>query len=220
MALRMPRGTTTRNAATNSVAYVGARSRISVHRSTHDARRTTLGRSRQLPDHVVVGLGPAVAEELPRAPDLLDHIEVHLRDDELVFVLAALRQEVAARIHEVARAVELPHVPRRFDADAVAASHEVAVRDGMGRLFQLPQVLRQPLHRRRRIEDDFRTVEAEQSRALGKVPVIADVDADRCVPGLENRVSKVAGLEEELLPEARRVRDVVLAVFAEVAAVG
>src|SRR5258708_5251640 len=134
----MPRGTTTRNAATNSVAYVNARSRISIHRSTHAARPTALGGSRRLPDQVVVGLGPAVAEELPRAPDLLDHVEVHLRDDELVLVLAALRQEVAARIHEVARAVELPHVPRRFDADAVAATHEGAVRHGVGGPLQLP----------------------------------------------------------------------------------
>src|SRR5436190_547366 len=112
---------------------------------THDAPRTTHGSSWKLPHHVVVGLGPAVAEELPCAPDVLDDVEVHLRDDELVLVLAALRQEVA---------------------------------------------------------------------------VITDVDADRGVAGLEDGVAEVAGLEEELFPEAGRVRDVVLAVLAEVAAVG
>src|SRR5207253_9071299 len=37
---------------------------------------------------------------------------------------------------------------------------------------------------------------------------------------LEHRVAQVAGLEEILLPEPARVRDVVLAVLAEVAAVG
>src|SRR2546430_4743116 len=70
LAARMRCGTTTRKKATNSVAYVNARNRISIHRPTHYARRTTHGRSRQLPHHVVVGLGPAVAEELPGAPHL------------------------------------------------------------------------------------------------------------------------------------------------------
>src|SRR5260221_12571408 len=103
----MPRGTTTRNAATNSVAYVNARSRISIHRSTHDARRTTLARSRQLPDHVVAGLGPAIAGELPRAPDLLVHVGGHLRADYPVLVFAAPPQVVPASIPDVA-----PHVVR------------------------------------------------------------------------------------------------------------
>src|SRR5947207_13732107 len=187
---------------------------------THDAPRTTHGSSWKLPYQVVVGVGPAVAEELPCAPDVLDDVEVHLRDDELVLVLAALRQEVAARIDEVARAVELPDLPRHFDADAIDAAHEVTVGDRVGRLFELPQILREPLHRRRRIEHDLGAVQAEQSRSLGEVAVITDVDADRGVAGLEDGVAEVAGLEEELFPEAGRVRDVVLAVLAEVAAVG
>src|SRR5688500_7792626 len=114
----MPCGTRTRKRATNSVAYVNARSRISIH-----APRTTHRRSRQLSHHVVVRLGPPVAEELPGAPYLLDHLEVHLGDDELVLVLTALREEVAARVHEVARAVELAHVPGRFGAHAIATAH-------------------------------------------------------------------------------------------------
>src|SRR6266404_2883384 len=216
----MPRGTTTRNAATNSVAYVNARSRISIYRSTHDARRTTHGHSWQLLDHVVVRLGATIPEELPGPAHLLDHVEVHLRDYELVFVLAAFRQEVSARIHEVARAVELADVPRCLDADPIDTSHEVAVCHRVRGLLELPQVLRQALHRRRRIEHDLGTVQAEQSRAFGEVAVIADVDADRGVPRLEDGIAEVAGLEEELLPEAGRVRDVDLAVLAEVAAVG
>src|SRR6266478_6359906 len=198
----MPRGTTTRNAATNSVAYVNARSRISIHRSTHDARRTTHGRSWQLLDHVVVRLGATIPEELPGPAHLLDHVEVHLRDYELVFVLAAFRQEVSARIHEVARAVELADVPRCLDADPVDAAHEVAVRHRVRGLLELPQVLRQALHRRRRVEDNLGAMEAEQSRALGEMAVITDVDPDCRVARLEDGVAKVAGFEKKLLPES------------------
>src|SRR4051794_23824623 len=51
--------------------------------------------------------------------------------------------------------------------------------------------------------------------------VVADVDADLRVGRLENGVAEVAGAEVELLPEAGSdVRDMVLAVLAEVGAVG
>jgi hypothetical protein len=52
------------------------------------------------------------------------------------------------------------------------------------------------------------------------VPVVADVDADLADRGVEDRVAQVAGTEVELLPEAVDLRDVVLAVFAEVFTVG
>ena len=129
------------------------------------------------------------------------------------------REEVAARIDEVGRAVEAADVPRRLGADAVAARHEVAVGDGVRRLLELPQVLRQARDRRRRIEDDLGAVQPEQPRAFGKVPVVADVDADRGEARLEDRIAEVARLEEVLLPEAGRVRDVVLAVLPEIRAV-
>src|SRR5207245_6615013 len=132
----------------------------------------------------------------------------------------ALREEVAAGVHEITRAVELTDVPGRFAAHAIDAAHEVAVRDRVRRLLELPEVLRQPLHGRRRVEDDLGAVQAEQSRALGEVTVVADVDSDRRVPCLEDGIAEVARLEEELLPKARGVGDMVLAVLAEVTAVG
>src|SRR3546814_4173944 len=49
--------------------------------------------------------------------------------------------------------------------------------------------------------------------------VVADVDAEPAVGGVEHRPAGVAGLEEELLVEAGDLRDVGLAVLAEVAAV-
>src|SRR5688572_32270716 len=55
------------------------------------------------------------------------------------------------------------------------------------RLFELPQVLRQPGHRGRRIEDDLGAVQPEQASPFGEMAVVADVDADRSE---ERRVGK------------------------------
>ena len=61
----------------------------------------------------------------------------------------------------------------------------------------------------------------KRARAFGEVAVVADVDADLGEAEVEDRVAEVAGPEVELLPEAGRdVRDVGLAVLAEVRAVG
>ena len=130
------------------------------------------------------------------------------------------REEVPARVDDVRRAVEAADVPRRLGADAVRRRDEVAVRHGVRGLLELPEVLREAGDRRRRVEDDLGAVQAERARALGEVAVVADVDADLRVPRLEDRVAEVARLEEVLLPEAGGVRDVVLAVLAEVRAVG
>src|SRR5574341_1264990 len=63
---------------------------------SHARRTTHHAPSWQLPHHVVVALGAAVAEELPGATHLLDHVEVHLRHDQLVLVLAPGGEERAA----------------------------------------------------------------------------------------------------------------------------
>ncbi|HEY0871357.1 MAG TPA: hypothetical protein VGD55_13230 [Acidothermaceae bacterium] len=52
------------------------------------------------------------------------------------------------------------------------------------------------------------------------MPVVTDVDADLPDRGVEDRKAEIAGPEVELLPEAVDVREVVLAVLAEVFAVG
>ena len=41
-----------------------------------------------------VGVGTAVAIELPHAPDLFDHVEVHLGDDELVLSSDAVARKL------------------------------------------------------------------------------------------------------------------------------
>ena len=52
------------------------------------------------------------------------------------------------------------------------------------------------------------------------MPVVADVHADPADGGLEHRVAEVPRSEVELLPEALDLRDVGLAVLAQVGAVG
>src|SRR5262245_61723576 len=143
----------------------------------HTSRLTVFGED-------AVRVGAAVAEELPRAANLLDHVEVELADDQLVLVFAAARQNLATRIDEVRVAVELTDVPRRLGADAVDRADEVAVRDRVCGLLDLPQILREPGDRRRRVVDNLGAVEAERARTLGEVAVVADVHADLRVAGL------------------------------------
>src|SRR5215813_6315338 len=45
-----------------------------------------------------IGVGAAIAEELPGAADFLDYVEIERRDDQLILVLATARQDLAARI--------------------------------------------------------------------------------------------------------------------------
>ena len=100
------------------------------------------------------------------------------------------------------------------------ARDEISVGRGVRRLLQLPEIFAQPGHGRRGIEDDLRAVEAQAARALGKMAVVADIDADLGEAQIEDRIAEVAGPEVELLPEAGRdVRNVGLAIFAEILAV-
>jgi hypothetical protein len=48
-----------------------------------------------------VGVGATIAEELPGAADLLDQIEVELGHHQLVLILGAAGDDLAARVHEV-----------------------------------------------------------------------------------------------------------------------
>ena len=60
------------------------------------------------PDQVPVGLGTAVAVELPRLADLRDQVEVQVADEQLLVVRAAdAADDLAARVDEVALAVEV-----------------------------------------------------------------------------------------------------------------
>src|SRR6188768_2201276 len=91
-----------------------------------------------------IAFGPAVAVELPDVAHLADLVEVELGGDQLALVAARVRDELPARVAEVALSVELADVPGRFLADAVDRADEVRVGDGVRRLLELPQVFGQP----------------------------------------------------------------------------
>src|SRR6185312_3064534 len=118
------------------------------------------------------------------------------------------RFDLPAGIDEVALPVELADVPGQLSADAVDGTDPAAVGGGRRGLLQLPQVLRQAGDRRRRVDDIFRSIQGERPPAFGEVAVIADVNAELAVAGLEHRPLRRAGLEEELLPESRQLRNV------------
>src|SRR5262245_5611353 len=80
------------------------------------------------PDEVVVRVGPAVAVELPCLADLLDLVEVHVPDEQLLVMGRAKgADELATRITEVALAVEVVVAEVLLDPDPVDRPHEVAV---------------------------------------------------------------------------------------------
>src|SRR5215472_5017552 len=165
-------------------------------------------------------VGTAVPVELPQVSDLgqLGHVQVP--DHHLVLVVGGgVANELAARVHEVGLAVEVV-VAERLHADPVDRADEVLVGHRGGRLLKPPQVLGQAPAGRRRVEHDPRAGQAERPPALGEVPVVADVHADPARRGVEHRVAHVARPEVELLPEPLDLRDVRLAVLAQVAAVG
>src|SRR6185295_11389060 len=99
----------------------------------------TSGDPRSERGNIPVGFGTPVPEELPGVPDLSDQVEIQIGDDEFLTVPAALRNQTAARIAEVALAVEFANLPGIFNANPVDRTNKVAVRDRVRRLFQLPQ---------------------------------------------------------------------------------
>src|SRR5205085_439361 len=110
-----------------------------------------------------------------------------------------LSNQLPPRIAKVALAVELADVPRRLVADPVDRADKERVRHRVCRLFKSPEVFRQSGDRRRRVEHDLGAVESELARALGEMPVVADVHTDVRILRLEHRVPEVARAEVELL---------------------
>jgi len=91
----------------------------------------------------------------------------------------------------------------------------------VGWLLKFPEIFGEASDGGGRVVDNFGAVEAEAAGAFGEVAVVTDVDADTGVTRFEHGIARVAGREIKFFPEAgMAVGDVVLAVFAEVAAIG
>src|SRR3954447_6750576 len=171
-------------------------------------------------DDLVVGVGASVAVERPCVADLTDLVEVEIADDQVGLVgVSDVADELAARVDEVALPVEVV-VPERFDTDPVDGADVVHVGDRRGRLLEPPQILRQAAAGGRRGEEDLGAGENEAAPAFWEVAVIADVHAHLADRRVEHRISVRTGGEVVLLPEPLDLRDVLLAVLAEVPAVG
>jgi hypothetical protein len=170
---------------------------------------------------LAVGFRAAVAKELPCVADFLNVVEIEFGDKEFVFVSAGLGDDFSAWIAEITFAVELAYFPRSFGADAIDGGDEILVGDGMGGLFEFPEIFGEAGDGGRRVVDNFGAIEAEDARAFREVAVVADIDAHTGVARLEDGIAGVAGHEIKLFPKAGvAMRDVVLAVFAEISAVG
>src|SRR2546425_6509325 len=87
-----------------------------------------------------IGFRAPVAIELPGGAHLVDFVQVQLSNKQLVFIAAGLRDDLPARVAEVALAVELADFPRPLVADAVDGGDEVAVGHRMRGLLKLPQI--------------------------------------------------------------------------------
>src|ERR1700721_2123040 len=162
-----------------------------------------------------------ITEELPDFTNFRDHVQVKVGDHHFVLIPAGLGDNFAARIAEVALAVELPNAPWLFDAHAVDSAHKIAIGYSVRRLFEFPQIFRETGYGGRRIEYDFGSIQSQNAGALGKMTIVANVNSDPRIFGFEDWISKIAWGEEELLPESgMAVRNVVLAIFPQIAAIG
>src|SRR5258708_35829056 len=124
-----------------------------------------------------VGFRAAVAVELPGIADFLNLVEIQLGDEQFVLVAAGLLDDFAARVAEVAFAVKFADFPGSFGANAIDGGDEVGVGDGVGGLLKLPEIFGEAGDGGGRVVDNFRSVEAENARAFGKVAVPAGVSA-------------------------------------------
>src|SRR5271154_4511738 len=168
-----------------------------------------------------VGFGTAVAIELPGVADFLDFVEIQVGDEEFVFVAAGLRYDLTFGITKITFAVEFTDFPGLLGADAVDSGDEILIGDSVSGLLELPKIFGETCDGGGGIVNNLGAIETEAARAFWEMAVVADVDANFCVAGLENWIAGVTGSEIKFLPEAgMAMRDVVLAVFAEVAAVG
>src|SRR6516162_3010255 len=83
-----------------------------------------------------IRLRPAIAIELPGVAHVTDHVEVEVAHDDVVGVAGGRGQDLAARVAEVALAVEFTDAPGIFPAGPVDGAYEITVGDGVCGLFQ------------------------------------------------------------------------------------
>ncbi len=159
--------------------------------------------------------------ELARIAHLADRVEVQILNDELLFVgVTDVADELTPRGAEVAlsASVVVPEVV--LNPHPVDGPHEAAIGDRMAGLFDAPQVLGQAPRGRLGDENDLGSMEAQQSRTLWEKAVIADAHAHPADRRIEDRVAQLSRAKVEVLPGTTQMRDMGLAILAEMGPVG
>src|SRR5215831_11270930 len=135
---------------------------------------------------IPVSFGAAISEELPDVSNFLNLVEIQVRDDNFFAIARPFGQEFSTGSAEIALTIKLSNIPRLLAADSVNGADEIAVRDGVGGLFQFPQILAETGDCGGRIEHDLRAIQPKSASAFREVTVVADIDSDVCVFGLEH----------------------------------
>src|SRR5574337_656293 len=91
-------------------------------------------------DQFSIHIGAAVTEKLPGLADFGNLVEVEVGGEDFVLVARGLGDNLAARVAEIAGAVEFTDVPGSFRADAIDGGDEVAVGGGVGGLLEFPKI--------------------------------------------------------------------------------
>src|SRR5579875_867915 len=99
-------------------------------------------------------------------PDLGELVEIQVADhDFLVLVRRDIADELPARVDEIRLSVEIV-VTERLDPAPIDRADVILVRHGSRRLFQLPQVFREPPAGGRRVEYYLRAGQTQSAPPL------------------------------------------------------
>ena len=85
-----------------------------------------------------VGIGPAIAEKLPRVSHFANHVEIQIGNHQRVLIARRLGNKPPSRIAKITLPVKLTNVPGLFVPDAIDRADEVTVRHRMRRLLDPP----------------------------------------------------------------------------------
>jgi hypothetical protein len=152
---------------------------------------------------------------LPYTAYFFDLVEIEISHQQFILIFRSLGEDLSTGVYKIGAAIKPAEIPRFLFPYTVDTPHEITVGGGMGRLLQVPEILRKPRYSGRGIVYDLGAIKPQDTGAIGEMTVITYVYPDLRILCLEDGIAKVAGLEEELLPEAGSMWDMVLPVFPQ-----
>jgi len=168
----------------------------------------------------VVSVWTTIAVERPTIAHHADLVHVEIAHDELVLeCVANFTNKLAFWVYEIALTIEVVGAVLCFDTNAVDRADLIHVCNSRSWLLEAPDVFRQTTACCRWVEHNFCTVESECTPAFWEVAVVTDVHANFANCSIKNWVTMCARCEVVLLPKTRNLRNVLLAILAEVTAI-